>query len=411
MSDSSKQLHTIVQQQIEELASLQQHGSALASICRAVFRSGDTATLSVLYDLGRQYIADSNGSSGGSKLPEAVTACIAAWTLLQDSEPSQSVLRQFLQDVFLPLVVALGDTPDAAGLLQQVADLLVSKQAWQVALEVLQCAHGSVQSSLQHDSTSINHRPCQSGNQQLVRAQLLPSTGCAVIKQMVAAASCPAGQSQLQGQQAILQLAAGPVFATALQLLCCADGHLRQAAFQQLLPELLAAAAAVGAEQHRACLDHLLQQCLDMVARPVVPRRMGLAVLLQYWSDWQLQPPAAAPADRALPCQQVQQGSDDACSRHTTNQRFWQLLRECLVDPEPLNRKRALRLLQLLLPKTQLQSEPVWGVLIALYELLDEFTPHLVKATWPMVSPTDMGLEALTDSRVPVWLSRSVVVS
>lgn len=55
------------------------------------------------------------------------------------------------------------------------------------------------------------------------------------------------------------------------------------------------------------------------------------------------------------------------------------------MDPEPLNRKRALRLLQLLLPKAQLQSEPVWGVLLALYELLDEFTPHLVKATWPMV--------------------------
>jgi hypothetical protein len=52
-----------------------------------------------------------------------------------------------------------------------------------------------------------------------------------------------------------------------------------------------------------------------------------------------------------------------------------------------LNRKRALRLLQLLLPKDQLQSEPVWSVLLALYELLDEFTPHLVKATWPMVRP------------------------
>jgi hypothetical protein len=51
-----------------------------------------------------------------------------------------------------------------------------------------------------------------------------------------------------------------------------------------------------------------------------------------------------------------------------------------------LNRKRALRLLQLLLPKAQLQSEPVWGVWLALYELLEEFTSHLIKATWPLVS-------------------------
>jgi hypothetical protein len=184
---------------------------------------------------------------------------------------------------------------------------------------------------------------------------------------------------------------------------------MQQAAFQQLLPVLLQAAASLGADHHAACLQRLLKQCLEMVQQPIVPRRMGLAVLLQYWSDWQLQPPSAAActdaADGSIPAashQQLSAGSNDSSNSRSNStkgsstgadtssqdcsQQFWRLVRVCLVDEEPLNRKRALRLLQLLLPKAQLQAQPQWGVFLALYELLDEFTPHLLKASWPTVS-------------------------
>jgi hypothetical protein len=77
----------------------------------------------------------------------------------------------------------------------------------------------------------------------------------------------------------------------------------------------------------------------------------------------------------------TQPATASSCSEH-----FWALLRDCLVDSEALNRKRAFRLLQLLLPEQQLAVQPVWVVFLALYELLDEFSPHLVKAAWPQVN-------------------------
>lgn len=379
-----------VQQQVQALS--QQPPSALPDICRAVFGTATPAKLSALYDLGT---GSSVTGDGGQPTRAAITAATAAWTLLLDSRepPSQLVLHQFVQDVFLPLTATLGpDTPEGAQQLQQLSELLARHQAWALAFAVLQCAHGSLQSVLSTEQPVQQVSP-----QELqVQVELLPPTACAVVKQLAAAANCAArnaagdsmqGSVAAAGQlHAVLQLAAGPLFDTTLQLLCCPDSHVRQAGFQQVLPELLQAAAALGCPaQHRANLDQLLQQCLDMVARSVVPRRMGLAVLLQYWAAWQLQPPSAAASASAPSQQQPAEGASCSSSQAAANSRFWQLLRECLVDPEPLNRKRALRLLQLLLPKAQLQSQPEWGVFMALYELLDEFTPHLVKATWPMV--------------------------
>lgn len=383
-----------VQQQVQALSQLQQPPSALPDICRAVFGAATPAKLSALYDLGT--CSSVNGDGGSQPMRAAITAATAAWTLLLDSRepPSQLVLHQFVQDVFLPLTAALGpDAPEGAQQLQQLSELLARHQAWALAFAVLQCAHGSLQSVLSTEQPAQQVSP-----QELqVQVELLPPTACAVVKKLAAAASCAARNAAVDSMQgsvaaagqlhAVLQFAAGPLFDTTLQLLCCADSRVRQAAFQQVLPELLQAAAALGCPaQHRASLDKLLQQCLDMVSRGVVPRRMGLAVLLQYWADWQLQPPSAAASASAPSQQQPAEGAScSSSSQAAANSRFWQLLRECLVDPEPLNRKRALRLLQLLLPKAQLQSEPEWGVFMALYELLDEFTPHLVKATWPMV--------------------------
>jgi hypothetical protein len=382
---------------------LQQPTAALQSTCRAVFHA-DTATLSTLYDEAKQCIELATAAAEGGGLALALIASTAAYTILLDGTlASEMVLRQFVQDVFLPLA-ALGDAAQAGQQLQQLSGLLAAKQSWQVALEVLQCAHTSLQAVLLREDRGVAlTAACDTVSQTLsklhrVQVQLQPVIACSVTSQLVAAASHEAQQFQCPGLehatstdssmqvdaslQSVLQLAAGPLFSTALQLLQCHDSSMRQSAFQQLLPDLLQAASALGPAQRQSCLDHLLQQCLDMMSRPAVPRRMGLAVLLQYSSDWQLQPPTAGLSD---PIPSSTRDPQPVAATADSNQRFWQLLRECLVDPEPLNRKRALRLLQLLLPKAQLQAEPAWGIWIALYELLDEFTPHLVKATWPMV--------------------------
>jgi len=423
----TKQLQQL-QQQVEALSALQQPTAVLPVVCSAVFGAApDHQTLSGLYDLARKYIgtgcSSSNGnSSDSSSSMRAITAAAAAWTILLSSQTSTAVVRQFVQDVFLPLVAMLQNTPHAALQVQQLAELIAKKQAWQVALEVLRCAHAALQAALEHEP-DVAVSTHQDGTQAL-QMELPPATACAVIRQLVSAANKAAQQQQQQQQeqpqqggpiegtarlqsdiaaelQSVLQLSAGPMLITTQQLLWSSDSTLRQAAFQQLLLELLQAAAAVGPGQHTACMQRLFEQCLDMVARPVIPRRMGLAVLLQHWPEWQLQPPspgleahpgkhkqspsAAALSAEAIDTQSPQQAEGFSSIAADSSRRFWRLLQECLVDPEPLNRKRALRLLQLLLPKAQLQSEPVWGVLLALYELLDEFTPHLVKATWPMV--------------------------
>eukprot|EP00775_Hariotina_reticulata_P006297 gene6297-6532_t len=42
--------------------------------------------------------------------------------------------------------------------------------------------------------------------------------------------------------------------------------------------------------------------------------------------------------------------------------------------------------MQLRSSKQQPKDQPVWGVFLTLYELLDEFAPHLLKSAWPSVS-------------------------
>jgi hypothetical protein len=372
--------------QLLALAELKQAPETEASLCKAVLGvTGDAATLSHAFDL-----ATSSLDTGGADC--ARLAAAAGWVFLQHGQYSELVLQQFVQQVFLPLAVAWHGTPAGRHQLAAAGELLATKQAWGLVLEVLQSAHGSL-------SAAAAQGNCSSG------APLPPAVACEAIALLVSAAAAaadsaaapaaaPAAPTPVEAHaqaaaslESVLQLASGTLFDTACQLLQCSESSLRQAAFQQLLPALLQAAGAQESQQRQRCLQQLFQQCLDMVARPVVPRRLGLAVLLQYCSDWPwLQPP---PADAA---------ATTAASSDDDNARFWALVRECLIDPEPLNRKRAFRLLQLLLPKQAEGSQ--WGVLTTLYELLDEFVPHLVKATWPLVS----GLVGREQGRCSCWL-------
>lgn len=349
--------------------------------------------------------ASSSSSSTDPDINEAVTAAAAALVLLNQKEVLSVVLRQYVQQVFLPLAAAAAGTPACSQLLQQVTQLLVSREAWEIASEITQCIIDTLAAALEETSISSNRDSCVSSlarSQQLqqqvgsgtgqvrwkVTYQLPAETACIAAEQLITAATKQMLQvGQSDAVLSVMQLASGPLFTTACGLLACSSATLQKAAFQQLLPALLPAAEAVSPATHKQCIRQLWLQCVGMVAEPALPRRMGLAVLLQYHSAWSVQPPTAAAAQSAAAAEQPAAAAPadvGAVATHSSEQ-FWVLLRGCLVDAEPLNRKRACRLLQLLLPEAQLAAEPVWGVWLALYELLDEFSPHLVKAAWPQV--------------------------
>jgi hypothetical protein len=380
-----------------------------------------SAELSSLFDLCEALVA----AGSTQDISEAVTAAAAALVFLSRGKASSSVLRQFVQQVFLPLAAATAGTPASSQLLHQLACLLSQHQAWEVMLEMLQCAQDALAAGLDATSRSIHgstvnvtqglqQQTCSTGSsleRWQITFQLPPTTACVAVEELAEAAVAEQQQQQQQGHvtdsavACILQLLAGPLFATACSLLACSNAPLRQAAFQQLLPALLAAAAAASNASEQQCMQQLWKQCLSMISEPALPRRMGLAVLLQYHSSWGLHPPAAAAAadsaDAAMPARP--QPSAAAITSSDGSEQFWSLLRACLVDGEALNRKRAFRLLQLLLPEQQLAAQPVWVVFLALYELLDEFSPHLVKAAWPQVGQSCMLAPHLCCMNRPLW--------
>lgn len=368
---------------------------ACSNLVEAVFGSRVTQEiLSELYDTCIDFLNSSN-------LNQAVTSAAAALVFLGSSQPSELVLRQFTQSVFLQLAAAAEDSPINNQVLQRLVALLASCQAWSIAYEILLCAHDSLaapptsQADHSNSRSSIStatHRQQQHEASRQVSVRLPVPTASNAIRELVAAAVRASTIAQQQDQapepavQQILHHCTGPLFTSSCELLASPEPALRKAAFQQLHPALLQAAEAVSSSCRQQCMQQLWQQCLTMIAAPVFPKRMGLAVLLQYCSEWSIQPPSPTAAAIAEATQAAAAEAAAAQPAGDSSEQFWALLRACLVDSEALNRKRAFRIMQLLLPDDTLQQQPVWGVFTALYDLLDEFSPHLVKASWPLVS-------------------------
>lgn len=243
----------------------------------------------------------------------------------------------------------------------------------------------------------------------------------------------------------VLHAAAGrPLLPATLSCLCSPDAARRSAALQQLLPSVLLAARTLGPDAMRGALSALWARCSEALQQPGVPRRMALAALLQHADCWKVAAPAGAGLDDGGVGNRSQtpsasggrergggeaaavaasaaaasggvahaagaaaalagsggeaaatSGAAQAADAHTSMlcqwvsvpeaEPFWALLRSCLADEEPLNRKRALRLLQALLPGDVATRQPAWAVWLGVLESLEEFTPHLQAATWHMV--------------------------
>jgi hypothetical protein len=377
--------------------------SSRIHLLRAVFgptTDHSSEVLSELFDHGLEMLHQ-------GLVNEALTAAACAVLFLsQQSKPYLLVLRQYVHQLFLPLATAAEGTCSSDELLHEMALLLAAGNAWELVLEVMTCASCSLQTSIVGISSQVqktNHISVS------VLTELSPVTSCLAVQHLAAVTlsyqqqrlfgtgdSSITSSSSSSAVQQVLDLASGPLFDSACSLLCATDVSLRRANLQVLLPVLVSAAQAAGSAVQQSCMQQLWQQCLAMIAQPAGHRRAGLTVLLQYWSAWALQAPdpteQAAPAATAsvhgqspVVAERVA-AAQEAAAAQGDQECFLALLRECLADPEPLNRKRALRLLQLLLPPTMLQDQPVWGVFLTLYELLDEFAPHLLKSAWPSVS-------------------------
>ena len=234
----------------------------------------------------------------------------------------------------------------------------------------------------------------------------------------VAAAIGVSHIDKLQAQ--FLEVAAITLLPLALQLLSCEDPTCRRLALQQLLPCLHQAHAKLQHPAEQSFRDAVWQQCMTLLPQPGISRRMALATLLHFQHLWNLQPPVAtttpvpsssssssgamiasdtqsAPsvtptaasnshAVHAITPQPISSPEISSSSSSSRSVLFWSLVRDCLADEEPLNRKRALKLLQLHLSPQLLAATPVWGMFLTLFELLDEFAAHLLKATWHLVS-------------------------
>ncbi|KAF8072749.1 TARBP1 [Scenedesmus sp. PABB004] len=356
---------------------------ALAVAAWGAAAAATPAALSALFDAAREALADGRGD-------EALAAAAAALAGLEARPVGALVLAQFADAVLLPLAAARardGAQAEAEQLVRATARLLARGGHWGLALDAAAAAHASL--APEGAAAGARLPEPQAGR---ITLRLPPAVAAAAVAALSEAAAAAAGGDDAAGAAPLLALCAGPLFGTALQLLTSPNAALRRLSFQVLLPALLDAAGAAGARA--ACMAALWRQCLDMAAAPALPRRMGLALLLHHHAAWGVLPPSPGDGDGSSgDCASdaaAASGADAPAAGPAAapgeSRRFWAVLRSCLADGEPLNRKRALRLLQLLLPEAELRAAPVWGTFLVLLELLEEFSVHLVKESWPLVS-------------------------
>ena len=83
-----------------------------------------------------------------------------------------------------------------------------------------------------------------------------------------------------------------------------------------------------------------------------------------------------------------------------SNHRYWAVVREGLVDASQFNRNMALKILKQNLSRNQdsysQKIEEMWTIFFDIYDTLESFGSHLVKAVWPR---TEMFFEHIREYR------------
>ena len=374
----------------------------LAELARAMQRIADA------YGDGADSAA--GGASAEAACSRRLSAAALAFAQLerQNARDSDDAVRGFVLDALLPLAADCA-APAARQVVAASAAVLARRRMWGFASALVAAAAAA----LTAPPGSGQRRSSDGGGGGGVGARrggaendgdggvaaavgALPANACGALAfelvSAAAAAFAAAGDGSVSGPERLLALAAAePLLPAALACLASADGGRRRAALQQLLPAALAAARALGPAAFQEALQEVWARCNEMLPLLGTPRRMALAALLQHAVCWRLQPPDGAGLD-GVPDDSDNSGdgsSGDSAARlelgRDESEAFWARLRTCLADAEPLNRKRALRLLQELLPPGAASRQPAWAVWLGALDALEDFTPHLQTATWHLV--------------------------
>jgi hypothetical protein len=374
------------------------------AVCSIVGSSLDLGGLADAIRGGSGSSSSSSGDGDGGGISTASAAAIqqtaVALALAQLDNAagiSDSQVRSFVLTALLPSVTTLAadDPPAASQLAAAAAAQLRSRGLWDTAAALLAAAAAHLAGT---DAAAQGGSPeGAGGGEERAAVASLPVHTCGVLaSELVAAAAATAAAdsggsgSDGGGPVKVLLLAAGdPLLPAALDCLAAPDGVRRRAALQQLLPAALDAAKQLGGEATVAALRTIWRRCGRMLLEGGAARRMALAALLQHADCWAPTLPAGAgfPEDAGSNGggETTEGGSGKLAISHEESEAFWSSLRACLSDMEPLNRKRALRLLQALLPPDAGARQPAWAVWLGVFDALEEFAAHLQTATWHLV--------------------------
>jgi hypothetical protein len=370
-----------------------------------------------------QQTGDGGGSAsagGDADAGRALTAAAVAIAQLDAAAPAE--VCDFVLRSLLPHAAGFEDAAVQAQAAAACIRLLAQRGLWAASAALLDAAAARAAaadsaSTARDDADTVGVHSSSapgglaSATAAAVRA-LSPSACGVVVAELVDAAvtARTSGNEADECRQLLVWAAGAPLLPAALAALCSSDGALRRAALQRLLPAALEAARALGPGETAQALHATWDACAGALGDAWgggggggggVARRMALAALLQHADCWDVTPPAGtglSSAGRADVGGDAAASGDDSGGadaggasasvrlRVQDPEGFWAALRGCLADPEPLNRKRALRLLQALLPPGAGASQPAWGVWLGVLEALEEFTPHLQTATWHLVT-------------------------
>lgn len=378
--------------------------------------------------------------AGGTQQRRVTAAALAL--VQMDAHPNhhpEPALHGFLLSSLLPLAAeAAGSSAAGAQLVSAAASLLRRRRAWAAASDLVTAGAAAALGGQCASRSQRREGPGQCGTPgawplpigltsalilDVVAAAAAAAAGAQALEAAAAGADADGGETADAPLALLREAAGGPLLPAALSSLRSQSGAARRAALQQLLPAALLAARRAGPAAAAAACSEAWGACVGMLAEGGIARRVALAALLQHADCWRAPPPAgtgldglggAAPPGAGEPGEAAAaQGEQRAGGQAPDGaapaapaaeavaaapppaaaaalevppaeaERFWALLRECLADPEPLNRKRALRLLQALLPAGAPAAAPAWAVWMGVYDSLDEL--HLQAAAWHTV--------------------------
>lgn len=324
---------------------------------------------------------------------DAFATCVAAATLQMraiDALPA-TVLDQFAEHVFLPGLMAPGAqfAPFHSELCALLTSLIGQHQSHNLSVRLLSTVAASLAACCEASAAAVGELTSKAAGAAPPPPPLKLSLGisgsCQLLQSLAAAAmagaegSAGAAATHSQRFWAQLQQQLLPVGLAML----ISSHQAATAAIRYVLPAVLLASKQPGASPDHAAVCALLwRRCTALMAAPGSSRRVGLAAMVRFAPLWATS--AELPGDTAAT------STDASCEGLRLDpaaaDAFWSVLQACLVDAEPLNRKRAVHVMQRLpKPGGSAAVGGAWEAFALLHDAFEDFGMHLVRAQWHLV--------------------------